>query len=65
MTKLVVTIRLSGEAPWTTPPCEQLHGSLALFHRWRPEFGQSVPLSKAFMLQLCRVAAPSVTKAEK
>eukprot|EP00974_Lingulodinium_polyedra_P019943 1927692-Lingulodinium_polyedra.AAC.1 len=40
MAKVVATIKLLGDAPWTTLPCEQLRGSLAVFRRRCPDFGQ-------------------------
>ena len=55
---LVSSIRLLNEVPWTTLPAEQMHGSLAVFRRWHPEFGVESLLSRAFMLQLSRVLEP-------
>eukprot|EP00974_Lingulodinium_polyedra_P046797 4484952-Lingulodinium_polyedra.AAC.1 len=63
--KLIATIKLLGECPWTTLPCEQLHGSLAIFRRWHPEYGTESLLGRAFMHQFNRVISPSVSKTEQ
>eukprot|EP00974_Lingulodinium_polyedra_P042885 4117610-Lingulodinium_polyedra.AAC.1 len=63
--QVVAGIKLLGQCPWTTLPCEQMHGSLAVFRKWHPDFGVSPLLSRAFMLQFSRIAIPDITKAEK
>eukprot|EP00974_Lingulodinium_polyedra_P030393 2925345-Lingulodinium_polyedra.AAC.1 len=36
--QLVAGIRILAQCPWTTLQCEQMHGSLALFRRWHPDY---------------------------
>ena len=65
MAKLVTTVKLLEQVPWTTLPCEQLHGSLSVFRRWHPEFWAVPLVSRAIMLQVSRIIFPSISKAEK
>ena len=62
---IIAAVRLLGECPWCTLPCEQVHGSLAVFRRWHPDFGVEALLARAFMLQFARIAVPSISKAER
>ena len=52
---LINTVRLIGEASWSSLPAEQQHGSLAIFKRWHPEYGTGSLLTRAFMMQLSRL----------
>eukprot|EP00974_Lingulodinium_polyedra_P108112 10465230-Lingulodinium_polyedra.AAC.1 len=42
-----------------------MHGSLAVFRRWHPEYGAEPLVSRALMLQLTRVLCPASSQAEK
>ena len=65
MAKLVAAVKLMAHIPWAPLPCEQMHGSLAIFRKRHPDFGALVLISRALMLQFSRVIMPSVSKAEK
>ena len=58
LTRLTDTVKLLGQVPWATLPCEQLHGSLAVFRRWHPEFGLVPLVPRALMMQFSRVIVP-------
>ena len=62
--QLAATVELLGEVPWSTLPAEQQHSSLALLHKWHPEYGPDMLLSRALMLQMCRLL-PAASKIEK
>ena len=64
MDLLVDTVRMFGEAPWTSLPAEQQHGSLAVLHRWHPEYTLETLTTRSFILQLCRLM-PSRSAGEK
>ena len=59
--QLITTLQLLGELPWTTLPCEQLHGSLAAFRRWHPSYGLAVFVARASMHHVVRVISPTIT----
>ena len=52
---LVATLQLLAEVPWTNLACEQLHGSLAAFRKWHPDFGTTSLVARALMHQFMRV----------
>ena len=62
---LILTLQQLGQISWTTLPCEQMHGSLAVFRRWHPEFGAESLVSRSLMLQFPRILVPHISKAEK
>ena len=57
-------VELLGEVSWTTLPSEQQHGTLAAVHRWHPEYNPATLVSRALMLQACRIL-PQLSKDEK
>ena len=63
--QLVKGLRIFSQLSWTSLPCEQLHGSLAVFRRWHPEFGVAPLVCRALLLQVSRILVPSTSKAEK
>ena len=62
--QLVGTVELLGEVGWTSLPAEQQHASLALLHKWHPEYGPRSLIARALMLQIMKLL-PAATKAEK
>ena len=62
--QLLGVVRLLGEVPWSSLPAEQQHGSLAQVRRWHPEYGAETLLSRALLMQVCRLM-PGPSKEER
>ncbi|CAK0850441.1 unnamed protein product [Prorocentrum cordatum] len=62
--QLVATVDLLGEAGWTSLPAEQQHASLAMLHKWHPEYGPDTLISRALLLQMTRLL-PAATKLDR
>ena len=57
-------VKLLGECSWSSMPAEQQHASVALLHRWHPEYGMDQLISRALLHQTVRLL-PHVSKADK
>ena len=62
--QLVQAVALLGEVNWSTLAAEQQHGTLAAVHRWHQEYSPETLVSRALMLQACRLL-PHQSKEEK
>ena len=64
VSQLVGAVRALGESGWTSVPAEQQHGSLAVLHKWHPDYSSEMLISRGLMLQVSRIL-PSISKEEK
>ena len=64
LAELVVAGKLMAHNPWATLPCEQMHGSLAIFRKRHPDFGVLAHIPRFLMLQFSRVSMPYVSNAK-
>ena len=62
--QLVKTVALLGEVGWTSLPAEQQHASLAMLHKWHPEYEMKTLVARSLLLQAAKLL-PSKTKEEK
>ena len=62
--QLVRVVELLGQAPWTSLPAEQQHGSLAMLRRWHHEYSTETLVSRALIHQGVRIL-PSLSEDEK
>eukprot|EP00974_Lingulodinium_polyedra_P041415 3979357-Lingulodinium_polyedra.AAC.1 len=42
-----------------------MHGSLAIFRKWHPEFGLEPLVARSLMLQFSRILVPHISQAER
>ena len=61
---LKAVVSLLGECSWSSMPAEQQHASVALLHRWHPEYGVEQLVSRAILHQTVRLL-PHMRKGEK
>ena len=57
-------IELLGQCSWSSMPAEQQHGSLALLHRWHPEYGPESLVCRALLHSAVRLL-PHESKVDK
>ena len=57
-------VSLLGECSWSSMPTEQQHASVAVLHRWHPEYGLEQLVSRALLHQIVRLL-PHRSKEEK
>ena len=62
--QLIAAVEALSEAGWTSLPAEQQHDSLAILHKWHPNYGTDMLMSRALLLQATRLL-PAATKEEK
>ena len=62
--QLVATVRMLGEAGWTSLPAEQQHASLAMLHKWHPYYDTKTLVSRSFLLQMYKLL-PRESKEER
>ena len=62
--QLESVLELMADAPWSTLPAEQQHGSLAVLRRWHPEYSTTTLSARALLLQLRRLL-PTVSEDER
>ncbi len=53
--QLESVLDLMADAPWSTLPAEQQHGSLAVLRRWHPEYSTTTLSARALLVQLRRL----------
>ena len=58
----VQVVRLLGQVGWTSLPCEQQHGSLAMLKRWHPEYTEATLIARGLMHQACRILPQESTE---
>ena len=57
-------VELLGQCSWSSLPAEQQHGSLALLHRWHPEYGMEMLISRSLLHTAFRLV-PHQSKLDK
>ena len=64
MAQLVAAVDVLGEAGWTSLPAEQQHASLAMLHKWHPDYETKTLVSRSLMVQMSKLL-PAASKEEK
>ena len=62
--QLVEVLQLIGQCGWTSLVAEQQHASLAQLKKWHPDYGSTMLVSRALMLQVSRLL-PSESDVQK
>ena len=62
--QLIKTVDMLGHVGCTSLPAEQQHASLALLHKWHPDYDTTTLISRALLLQASKLL-PIRTNAEK
>ena len=62
--QLIATVEMIGEVGWTSLPAEQQHASLAMLHKWHPEYDMTTLISRSLLLQASKLL-PAASKEEK
>ena len=57
-------VELMGQCSWSSLPAEQQHGSLALVHRWHPEYNMEMLISRSLLHTAFRLV-PHQSKLDK
>ena len=57
-------LEVLGEAPWSSLTAEQQHGSLAMLHKWHPDYGVATLVGRSLALQATRLL-PSATEDDR
>ena len=59
--ELIAAVDVLGECCWSSLPAEQQHGSLAMLHKWHPDYSTHSLTSRSLLLHMSRIL-PAASK---